>query len=307
MSIRQAGPQSIPDFALYGEAVLAQQPEFIHIEDIASRSRRHGWLIRPHRHGHLFQVLFLYDGSMKVCFDEQQQDLDGSWAVCIPPGFVHGFRFPADTCGMVLSVVDAFLMPDPSLQVRSGFDSLLEVPCTIGFAEKDVLLVQIRQYLEQIRAELEQREHGHAAMLHALMHLVLLTLKRQQLLQADQRHGHESGRRQLFREFRHLLDRRYREHWRVQAYAQALGVSVSTLTRTCQQQAGQAAKNLVQERLLLEIKRRLIYTTEPLESMAYTLGFKDPAYFSRFFRKLAQMTLSEYRRVQYGRMDTQLP
>ncbi|MCB1637592.1 MAG: hypothetical protein KDI15_01970, partial [Thiothrix sp.] len=132
MTVHQAGPQSIPNFSLYGEAVLTHQPEFIHIEDIVSRSHRHGWLIRPHRHGHLFQVLFLYNGSMNVCFDEQQQDLSGSWAVCIPPGFVHGFRFPADTRGRVLSVVDSFLMPDPILQARSSFDSLLEVPCTIG-------------------------------------------------------------------------------------------------------------------------------------------------------------------------------
>jgi len=47
---------------------------------------------------------------------------------------------------------------------------------------------------------------------------------------------------------------------------------------------------------MIEAKRRLIYTHEPLDQMAYTLGFKDPAYFSRMFKKIEQVSPSDYRK-----------
>ncbi|MGB3383878.1 MAG: helix-turn-helix domain-containing protein [Marinomonas sp.] len=37
--------------------------------------------------------------------------------------------------------------------------------------------------------------------------------------------------------------------------------------------------------MLLEAKRQLLYTSQSIEEIAYNLGFKDPAYFSRFFKK----------------------
>jgi AraC family transcriptional activator of pobA len=49
--------------------------------------------------------------------------------------------------------------------------------------------------------------------------------------------------------------------------------------------------------VLLEAKRKLIYTQYPLDQIAYTLGFKDPAYFSRFFKKLEGVAPSVYRQT----------
>jgi len=52
---------------------------------------------------------------------------------------------------------------------------------------------------------------------------------------------------------------------------------------------------MVQERLLLEAKRRLVFTRGSVEELAFDLGFKDPAYFSRFFKKLTNHTPAAYR------------
>jgi AraC-like DNA-binding protein len=47
--------------------------------------------------------------------------------------------------------------------------------------------------------------------------------------------------------------------------------------------------------LLLEAKRRLVFTRGSVEELAFDLGFKDPAYFSRFFKKLTDQTPAVYR------------
>ena len=47
---------------------------------------------------------------------------------------------------------------------------------------------------------------------------------------------------------------------------------------------GRGAKGLIADRLLLEARRRLLYSDESVGRIAGALGFRDPSYFSRFFR-----------------------
>jgi AraC family transcriptional activator of pobA len=52
---------------------------------------------------------------------------------------------------------------------------------------------------------------------------------------------------------------------------------------------------MTQERLMLEACRKLTYVPAGVAGIAYELGFQDPAYFSRLFKKLVGMTPKEYR------------
>jgi AraC family 4-hydroxyphenylacetate 3-monooxygenase operon regulatory protein len=54
------------------------------------------------------------------------------------------------------------------------------------------------------------------------------------------------------------------------------------------------------ERLMQEAKRLLLFTGSSANEICYQLGFKDPAYFSRFFQRYAQLTPGEYRQRQSG-------
>lgn len=293
--------QLIPQFALYGESSLSQQPSLVHIEDIADRSRDNNWVIKPHRHTRLFQILLLINGCLQVKLEDQQHQLQGNWAVSIPPSCVHGFEFPADTQGIVLSVEASLL--NSQTHPFQGLARLLDQPHTISFTDQDVLFIQFKTYLDLIRQELKHLYLGQEAMLSWLMGSLLMTLWRQlQYSHAQVQNNPKNS--QTFQQFRHLLETHYREQWDVQTYAKALHTSISSLNRLCQEKAGHSAKGLIQERVLLEAKRRLIYTQEPLERVAESLGFKDPAYFSRFFKNLAGVPPSDYRKAKYLEMGT---
>ena len=297
----RASKAPIPQFALYGESSFKQQPSLVHIEDIADRSRANDWLIKPHRHTRLFQILLLINGSLQVKLDEETHSLSGNWAIVIPASCVHGFQFPIDTQGQVLSVETSLL--NSQTQLFHGLNLLLEQAHTIAFQEHDVLFGQLQHYLLLIRQELKHPYTGHEALLNWLLGALLLTLWRQRQHSQQQIQSNPKSS-QLFQQFRQVLDKHYREQWTVQQYAQALHTSVSSLNRLCQEKAGHSAKALIQERLLLEAKRRLIYTQESLERIAESLGFKDPAYFSRFFKSFTQHPPSEYRKAKYLEMGT---
>jgi AraC-like DNA-binding protein len=53
----------------------------------------------------------------------------------------------------------------------------------------------------------------------------------------------------------------------------------------------QSAFEIAQERLLLEACRQLTYLPAAVASIAYELGFQDPAYFSRLFKKRFGLTV----------------
>jgi len=54
-------------------------------------------------------------------------------------------------------------------------------------------------------------------------------------------------------------------------------------------------QRIILDRIALEAKRLIHFTEKQNQEIAYELGFNDPAHFSRFFKKMTQMTPSEYR------------
>jgi AraC family transcriptional activator of pobA len=71
----------------------------------------------------------------------------------------------------------------------------------------------------------------------------------------------------------------------VSEYALELGVTPGHLNALCRWHLGQSAGSLIRQRLALEAKRMLIYGDIPAFAVARELGFRDPAYFSRFFKR----------------------
>jgi AraC family transcriptional activator of pobA len=82
----------------------------------------------------------------------------------------------------------------------------------------------------------------------------------------------------------------------VQRYARRVAMSETSLNRLCQSLAGTTAFDLIQQRLALEARRRLTFVPASIASIAAELGFKDPAYFSRFFRKHSGVSPSTFRK-----------
>lgn len=287
---------AIPQFGLYGEPTQKQDPEFVHIEDISARSSETGWLIKPHRHRNMFQVLCMYEGELDLILDEQKQLLTGSWAITIPPGVIHGFRFLPQTKGVILSITEPLLSDGNQKKSQSYFEILTHSSQAIDLNNNQVLFDQLTQYLNLIKEELKQTDTGHSLMLEWLVKIILMTLRRQlEHSQFRALTGHNSS--QMLANFRLLLEKNFRHHWKIRQYANALHISTSSLNRLCHETLGTSAKTIIQDRLLMAAKRRLIYTREPLDQIAYRLGFKDPAYFSRFFKKKEGVPPSDYRNI----------
>jgi AraC family transcriptional activator of pobA len=92
-----------------------------------------------------------------------------------------------------------------------------------------------------------------------------------------------------------MVDESYSKHYPVAWYAEQIGITAAHLNVLCRQAANQSALELIHARVLLEAKRNLVYTSMTVSVVSYTLGFSDPAYFTRFFKRQTGMSPKDFR------------
>lgn len=283
----------IPQFALYGELTRATDAESVHIELIETRSRRYDWHIDVHTHAGLFQVLFLYGGRVRATLGESVWELDGPTALTVHPSLAHGFEFSEEAYGYVLTIDQNTLFAAAG-QDGNLFTSLFVEPQAIGLEAMPEARERIETLLRNLLLEAAGPRQGHTLMLDWLSRCTLLMLAR---VQSERHIAEKSGSSdfELFSRFRVEVEQRYKEQWRVGQYADHLRVAPVRLNRLCLKIAGKTAFEMTQERLMLEACRKLAYVPANVAEIAYELGFQDPAYFSRLFKKLIGVTPKEYR------------
>jgi AraC-like DNA-binding protein len=104
------------------------------------------------------------------------------------------------------------------------------------------------------------------------------------------------GRRAHFRRFCKVLEADLVQKHQVHHYANALGMGEKTLSRVCLAAVGLTAKAVINQRLVLEAKRLLAYTTLPVQVIGQMLGFDDATNFVKFFRKNVDKTPMAFRK-----------
>lgn len=99
----------------------------------------------------------------------------------------------------------------------------------------------------------------------------------------------------VIRKFNYLVDLNFKTKRRVSDYAEMLFKSPKTLSNLFAIYNQRSPQQIILDRIALEAKRLINYTDKQNQEIAYELGFNDPAHFSRFFKKMTQMSPSEYR------------
>ena len=81
----------------------------------------------------------------------------------------------------------------------------------------------------------------------------------------------------------------------IQNIAEKLALNTNSLYNIVKHYSGLSTKEFITNRLILEAKRRLYYSeSSSIKELAYDLGFNDPEYFSRLFKKSTGKTISMF-------------
>jgi len=261
---------AIQVFNLFGES--GDLPDVVHCETIASRSVLHDWVLAVHRHARLHQVLLIEKGGGEATLEGGIHGVRPMQIVNVPVGHVHGFRFEPGTQGWVLTIAAEVL--DETLLAPEGLRGVLLQSAVLRGTP------QIRTTMKQIFAEFAARNFARAHVLRALS-AALIGLVAREL--ANLNRGSGAADPELFRRFEALVEQHHLKRWSVSDYAEALSITATHLNRLTRRATGDTASHLILSRMIREARRNLVYTNLPISTIAYSLGFDDPAYFSRVY------------------------
>ena len=250
-------------------------------------------------HTHSFYTVIWFQGGGGEHFvDFGRYDVVPNRLFFISPGQLHCFDALHNQTGYILEFSDDFLQDELSSEslylkydVFNAFDTLpyRDVP--------DDALAALQKSIDDISAEESRVDaFAHHDCLAILVRLFLIMIQRAgRIDKSDENLSVTSPKSRLFVRFRQMLETNYATIHTVHEYASRLGITSKTLTICTLDCAHQTPLALINARLLLEARRLLRYTDLSSKEVAFRLGFDDPSYFVKFFKRESGMLPMEFR------------
>lgn len=178
------------------------------------------------------------------------------------------------------------------------FNNIYDIPMTL-LSEKETIIVE--QSLSQIMEEFELNESSQEEMIRTYLKQLIIRATR---IWKQQNLGeiNKSSKQDIdfFRNFSRLVEIHFREKHSVADYADLLAMTPKTLSSKFHRLNLTQPNEIIKDRIILEAKRLLTYSSMTVKEIAYALGYDDPAYFNRLFTAKAGDSPNAFRKKFKG-------
>lgn len=284
--------RTIPTYALYGEFLSGTRADLVHHETIHERSSKHGWHIKPHRHERLMQVFLFRTPNVFGRIGGIPFGNTGPAVLFVPAMIVHGFRFPPNIVGDVLS-----FPINPEAQTIDA--SVVTAPLIVT-SQTPEELERFIQVISHLRAAFQTLSADREALLCHLSEVLMIYYRAHARIGAlggapvqdpdmskDEAHAHA---------FCKLIERSFSTQAIVTDYAAQLGISAPHLNRIAKRILAETPNALITKRRMIEAERLLTFTRNSIALVALRSGYQDAPYFNRAFKKKHAMSPGEFRK-----------
>ncbi|WP_292009466.1 helix-turn-helix transcriptional regulator [Chryseobacterium sp.] len=256
-------------------------------------SRKPHDLFTPHRTN--FHMIYLFtEGKGKHLIDFKELNVKEQYILFISQGQVHAFDPEETYDGRALIFTDEFF-------IRSGRDqeyfhnSMLFNSIQQPYFNTNTDFKELKSVFIEIYNELQKpADRFQGEILHNLLYRIFLLSERQfenqqQTLYPDPKNL------QFVARFKKLVEQNYKIHRQVKFYADQLCISQRTLQIATSQILGKTPKEWISERLLIEIKRMLVYDQLSVKEIALLTHYEDVSNLVKFFKEKAGITPTKFR------------
>ncbi|MDJ1466557.1 AraC family transcriptional regulator [Xanthocytophaga flava] len=255
---------------------------------------------KPHRTD-FYQVFWFQKGNPIHIVDFRSVELKPNSLLFIKKQRVHQFDPAGGYEGLGLLFTDQFFnrtdLDTKFLTNTILFNDLLDIP-VIDLNESSPELPRI---FSQIDTELNLPADAlHYDILQNFLHNFLLVAERERQKRDFTQIPKGADLDYTF-QFTQLIEKHFITHLAVNEYATNLSISERRLHQATTRILGKSPKELIDERILLEAKRLLVHTHLSIKEIGFQLGFEEPTYFNRYFRKHTGKTPIEFKGSYIGR------
>ena len=233
-----------------------------------------------HLHG-FYEIIWFQKGSGTHYVDFNQYAIAPGTIIFISPGQIHSFDTKHDQEGYVLKICAEL------------FDDFVSLSC-VTVQDKDSAALEM--LIGAMQEELKKEDSlGHREALHSLVKLFVIMVRRSYAGMNPSAPNPHKVSYKAFLNFRKLIEENYCRLHTVKDYASLLNVSSKTLTLYVNECSKYSPLELINNRIILEAKRLLRYSVLSVKEIAFRLGFEDPSYFAKFFKRLVKQSPADYR------------
>lgn len=246
---------------------------------------------KPHSHT-FYLVMWLAQGSGTHTIDFRTYSIAPHQLYFLTPGQVHSWELSTDSQGYNLFIDANFFRGrfGNRLQQYPFFHSHQHQPL-LAVTDQHSLFSDLFRYAYD---EYEQRRPNRADVFLSFVHILLETANR---LYNQQWVGTDTHLYDRIRQYEELIENQFLTVREVSAYADQMSLSPNHLNHICKKVLEKTASQLLHERTVIEAQRLLTHTAQSVKEVGFQLGFEDPSYFVRFFKKHTGQTPVEFRQL----------
>ena len=248
---------------------------------------------QPHRVG--FNILlFIEQGHGTHFLDFKHHEFGPGTVICIQQHQVHAFALSAQLVGkMVLFPRDFIEQVHSHIRVPLfGAATLQRDYCPL-ISLTPSTVKRCFTLINEIETETRATNSSDIIIHHLFAALLHMTFRQSDATDNPNQYTHHSDR--LVR-FSRLIESQYFRTRNASDYAEQLHITYKTLNQLCRKELGLSAKQVIDNYVLLEAKRRLSIEDNPIQRIAEELGFDEVTNFVKFFKKHQGDTPSQFRK-----------
>ena len=261
----------------------------ISITNIETKADGHN-ISKPHRDDH-YLLLFAFAGSFYFRIDFEDVKLTAPFILKIAPNQVHQLVESENAVGWAIGIEEFVLEPEFQTYLETKWDS------PISLKNKEHIEKQLQTILElgsqlQLASDDIYTSKSILFLINSLLCLIIKeseTKKRKESTKETRGHIIEQ-------EFKKLLKENFKQWKSPSQYASELSISVSHLNDTIKERTQTAVSTHIQNISILEAKRLLYFTDSSIKEIAYEVGYEDPVYFGKLFKKITHHTPLQFRK-----------
>jgi AraC family transcriptional regulator, transcriptional activator of pobA len=279
---------------LYGDKQFLNTHTFLNLEPIESRSKLFNWQIKEHLHNDLYQVFMIKKGAGVFISDGKEWKIEDNSIIFIPSNTVHGFEFKPDLVGDVFtfseSLYDTYFRNSPNVQLQMSKFNILKLE------NAPELFLGIKTICDSLMLEMKEDRIEKETAIHLWFQLLVIELHRVSDHSITTMDYTEKRSLSYFKSFQKIIRSTVMNVLSVQEYAKSINITAVHLNRICNQVAGKSALEIVHDYRIAEAKKYLLNTNYTIAEVSNLLNFRDPAYFTRLFKKSVGVTPSEFKK-----------
>lgn len=245
----------------------------------------------------LFNIIWLKEGSGKYRIDFKSYDIAAGTIFFLTPGQVYQVETEDIVSGYRLSFAQDFYCVETRNKDAACngvlFNNIYETPFikpTKGESN------ELEEIVKKIFTEFNVTDSVQQDMIDTYLKLFLIQSTRIKNKELDALEGDiDNSAQSVSLKFNDLVEKNFRKLHSVSDYADMLSITPKSLSKRIKHLKGVPPSEIIQSRIILEAKRELYYTNKTAKEIAYGLGFNDPAYFNRLFKKVSNVSPIQFK------------